>query len=163
MVEDRSGYREVDRIGRHIWRGVQVKAQPVGGSMDEGGIRTLVNQCEAALDSPYPTAAGSESMLAEIWIINSRQLTEQAKLSIRGKLRNNQSLEIIDGSRLVDLLNHYLPQLLRNQSAPLEKYLTNPSQFCDTTEDYLSARFGRQPRAAPNMTEASAQRPQLFQ
>jgi Restriction endonuclease len=133
---------EVDRIGRHIWRGVQVKAQPVGGSMGEGGIRTLVNQCEASLDSPYTTATGSEVMLAEIWIVNSRQLTEQAKLSIRGKLRNNQALEIIDGPRLVDLLNHYLPQLLQDQSAPLEKYLTNLSQFCDTTEDYLSARFG---------------------
>jgi restriction endonuclease len=47
-------FLEVDRIGRHFWAAVQVKAKPFSGSItDPKGLRAALAQCEAALDCQF--------------------------------------------------------------------------------------------------------------
>lgn len=135
-------FAETDRIGRLIWRGVQVKAQPLSGTLERGGLRNLMTQCEAALDSPFTPSSGDPVHLSEVWIINSHQLTEQAKLSAQGKIGTTKSIVLIDGPMLHDLLQKHLPNLLTERSAPIDNYMRTLKQFCDTPEDYLTARFG---------------------
>lgn len=135
-------FSEVDKLGRKLWRGIQVKSSAASGSLsNEKGIRALVTQCEASLDTPYITQNCEEVLLSEIWIIISHQLSEHAKLSIIGKFRNKMPIYIIDSVSLSDLLKQYLPDLTRSGSGIIEDYLNNLMSFCDLPEDYLSIRL----------------------
>jgi hypothetical protein len=132
---------EHDRIGRQIWRGVQVKTSALSGSLcSEQGARHLLSQCEAALDTPFELPDGTTVMLKEIWIVTTHQLTEHAKASIRGKLSKLPSIQILDGPAIRDLIERHLPSLLDAQSEPLERYLQYLVNYCNSPEEYLVTR-----------------------
>jgi len=109
-------FLEVDRLGRQIWRGVQIKASTVSGSLSsDAGIRNILNQCQAALDTPYVTSEGKEVLLYEIILISTHPISEHAKLSVKGMLQQlGSSFHIIDGPKLADMIETYLPNLIES-------------------------------------------------
>ncbi len=134
-------FAETTKLNERRWIGAQVKATPSTARMDATGLRTLITQCEAALDTPYPLRDGSSVFLDQVWIVHSHQLTEHVKLGLRGKLSSARQVVIVDGPKLHDLVQKYLPDLLLGRSAPIEAYMQNLKDFCDTPEEYLSTRF----------------------
>jgi len=134
---------ETDRRGRARWRAAQVKTMPPSGALATSeGLRSLVLQCEAALDTPCLLQNGQKVKIDEAWLVFPRQMSEQAKHSIAGKFERSQLVSIVDGPELLDLIRRHLPQLLARGSSPLESYLRALNRYCDTPDDYLSARFG---------------------
>lgn len=138
-------FMEEDRLHRQVWRGVQVKVGLSTGSLSlPSGLRSIVGQCEAALEKPYLTAAGERVVLRELWLIFTTPLTEAAKRSAQEAIARQQRIYLVDAAHLADLLKEYLPDLLDHVS-PLESYLSNLTRVCDSLDEYiysrLSARF----------------------
>ena len=98
-------------------------------------------QCEAALDTPYIDPEGREINLKEMYLIFSFPLSEQAKQNVRGKLSNLNSVSILDGAHLADLLYTNMPGLLESGSKPIEQYLGQLIDYCDSVEDYVANRL----------------------
>jgi hypothetical protein len=135
-------FLETDKAMRSIWRGVQVKAIPMSGRFEgESSMRGLLGQLEAALDTPYTSPNGQDVHLQEVWLVNTFQLSESAKQSIQGKLKSQRQIHIIDGPALADLVQHYLPELDRLGSQPIEDYLNNLISLSDSADDYISTRM----------------------
>ena len=134
-------FRDRDRIGRDVWRGVQVKAKaPTGSLTTDRGLRTVLTQCEAALDTPYITNSGERVSLSEIWLIVTKPIGEIARSSAEGRLTGR--VQIIDGVHLADLLAEYLPDLIRQRSKPIDEYLLSLTDLLDLTNPYLSTKLG---------------------
>ncbi|NKE73407.1 restriction endonuclease [Candidatus Manganitrophus noduliformans] len=135
-------FLESDPIGRHIWRGVQVKTDSLTGSLaTEKGARAVINQCEAALDTPYTDPNGQEVGLFEVWLVSPYPVSDFAKLSIKGKQKIGSKVHIIEGPRLCDLVEEFIPDLIESGSKPIEKYLRALIAFCDSPEEYLSTKM----------------------
>lgn len=135
-------FMEMDPISRELWRGVQVKMQPLTGDLvKDRGARGIINQCQAALDTPYADANGREINLCEIWLVTPHAVSESTKMSIKGKQVESSKVHIIDGPELCDLIQKYIPDLIESGSKPIEKYLQNLMTFCDSPEEYLSIKM----------------------
>ncbi len=135
-------FLESDQIGRRIWRGIQVKKDPLTGSLaTDKGARGIIIQCEASLDTPYTEPNGQEVTLSEVWIVTPHPVSEYTKLSIKGRLQKESKVHIIDGPNLCDLIEKYIPDLVEAGSKPIEKYLKNLMAFCDSPEEYLSSKM----------------------
>ncbi len=134
-------FLEVDKLGREVWRAIQVKVTPLTGNLSAAkGLRAALEQCEAALDSEFVTSSGEKVMLAEAWLITTKQLSEAAKLSASGKLKT-LPVYIIDGPHLSDLLAKHLPNLIASGSQPIDEYLKNLIDYCDSIEQYMAIRL----------------------
>lgn len=136
-------FLDVDKLGREIWYAVQVKVTALIGSMSsDKSFRGTLNQCEAALDTPYTTSDGKNVRIDEVWLITTKPLSESAKASAQQKLNNlRKKVYVIDGGHLADLLNQYLPDLLKSGSRPLDDYLIKLVEYCDSVEHYVSVRL----------------------
>jgi len=132
---------EEDPIGRRVWRGAQVKAKPISGSLEGAGLRMLANQCEAAIDVPFTTTEGEQIELREVWLISSHALSESAKHSLQGPARLSRRLHIIDGPLLADLVHQHLPTLANAGLHAIDDYLRRLQEFCDAPGEYFSTRL----------------------
>lgn len=136
-------FSKFDELGRLIWRGAQVKAFSLSGSLTNTakGARALAIQAQAALDTPFCLPSGETVFLKEVWIITSHPLSEQAKSSVAGFLANAENVVFVDGPKLADLIAKYLPNLVESGSAPIADYLMRLREFCDSPEEYLTVRL----------------------
>jgi NACHT domain-containing protein len=135
-------FRERDRLGREIWRGLQVKADSPSGSLrSERGLRAILTQCDAALKIPYVTPAGEKVTLKEQWLVLTKPLKESAKNSAEGRLKG-AGIEVIDGAHLVDLVTQFLPELVRLRTEPIDQYLMTVVEMSESVNPYLSAKLG---------------------
>jgi hypothetical protein len=134
---------ENDRIGRPIWRAIQAKAEePLSGSLTgPKGLRTVLQQCEAALDSDYTDSNGNTISLAEVWLVTPFPISDYAKLNAKGKLRNLQRVHIIDGPPLAELVQKHLPSLAQSDASPIDAYFDYLLEFCDSPDAYLTERM----------------------
>jgi hypothetical protein len=135
-------FRERDRIGREVWRGVQVKIDaPTGSLRSEKGLRSILTQCEAALETPYITSSGEVVILNEVWLLFTKPLTEVQKASAQGRMRSGK-VQVIDGSHFADLIAEYMPELVRQRSGPLDTYFMSLFELSDQASPYLSTKLG---------------------
>lgn len=135
-------FAERDRVGRLIWRAIQVKAYSFGGSISgPKSLRSALIQCEAALDSPYRGANGHSIRIAEVWLVTPFPVGEHAKASSVGRLNSMERVHVIDGPALADLINENLPELVNSDTSPVKNYFEHLRAACDAPEEYLSARL----------------------
>ncbi len=135
-------FLEVDKLGREIWRGIQVKATKLSASKaSTESAREIIHQCEEALETAYTTTTGERVRLREIWLVTTKPLPEQTKLAIAGRLKERHLVHILDGADVADLLDKYLPDLLKRKSEPVDQYLLALIRFCDSIEQYIELRF----------------------
>lgn len=133
-------FLERDRVGRSLWRAVQVKAGKVTGQLASGtGARGLLHQCEAALDTPFRLVSGERVQMSEVWLVFTSRLSGSAKRSLEGKLRNLDRIQVFDASDLADWLRKYHPRLIDFQS-PISAYRLALADFCDSLEEYVARR-----------------------
>ena len=134
-------FHESDRALRSIWRGVQVKAQPVSGSLSlDGGLWRVLTQLEAALKSELLLPTGEHVRLGEIWLFTPFPISQTARQIAQAKLHELRGVHIFDGPAFADLVEKYLPALDQMGSKPVEEYLNNLIAYCDSPEEYLSKR-----------------------
>jgi len=135
-------FAETDKLGREIWRAIQAKATSVSGSLSSpDGLRAVLRQCEAALDTEWTTAAGAKIRIREVWLVTTGAVSEQAKASVAGMKSVLEVVHIIDGPSLVDLVKQFLPDLLRSESKPIDDYLISLARHSDSLEPYIAMRL----------------------
>lgn len=135
-------FLESDRLGRPIWRGVQVKSKKLTGRVGSPSFaREVVQQCELALESPFATGQG-DVLLAEVWLVTPFPLAEAAKAALNARLGGKgQGVEIIDGPRLEGLLREHWPEVLSEGPAPVQSYLAKLEAFCDSPEQFIAEQL----------------------
>lgn len=135
-------FAERDKIGREVWRAIQVKAFQLTGSLTSPkGFRSALLQCEAALDTPYSDSNGRAVRIAEVWLITPFPATESAKFSGSGRLNQMERVHVIDGPDLANLIDKNMPEFLDSGGSPLDKYFSDLISACDSPEEYLSERL----------------------
>jgi hypothetical protein len=135
-------FAERDKLGRVLWRAIQVKAVQLTGNLSSPkSLRSCLVQCEAALDSPYQGPNGDAINISEVWLVTPFPVTEHAKLSSAGRLKNMSRVHIVDGPALANLINDHLPELLDSDTSPVKNYFVHLEAVCDAPEEYLSARL----------------------
>jgi hypothetical protein len=102
-----------DPLARIRHYALVVKAGPLSGSVSKSNsIRAALIQIEQALDTPFLDLSGTETHLDGIYLITPHPLSQQAVSSIRGALHGKrQSVVLIDGPALIDLIHQYSPDV----------------------------------------------------
>lgn len=137
-------FLETDRLNRQIWRAAQVKAKAPSGSLSSNtGLRSVLNQCQAALEAPFRTQEGEEVTIREVWLVLSKQLSETAKKSAASKFGQISNVFILDAPHLADLLDENLPDALEQGPHPLQAYASKLIDACDSVEEYVQQRLTR--------------------
>ncbi|MBE9592656.1 MAG: NACHT domain-containing protein, partial [Proteobacteria bacterium] len=102
-------FYEEDSFGYRIYSGVQVKAVDI----KSGNIFKVLEQAKQCLDIPFmDTADGKRKKIERCLIVTSGKITTNAMYAIRGELeRDNlgRLVRLIDGNKLVSLIDEYLP------------------------------------------------------
>lgn len=135
-----------DPLARIRHYGLVVKGGPISGSVSSStSARTVFNQIQQGLDTPFYDLSGKETHLDGIYLVTPHVLSQQAVLSIRGALvGKGQSIVLIDGPALVDLIRQYspdltwslpdnLPKIERGRSEKLQKQASSSCHLGSTT------------------------------
>jgi hypothetical protein len=90
-----------------------IKNSPIKGSADSNvGARTVVNQAEQALDTPYTHTDGRQLIPSKVYIISPYESPQSTLNSISAKLRQHAGrIEFLIGTELLTLFKRYRPEI----------------------------------------------------
>jgi hypothetical protein len=114
-----------DAIGDWRLTACVVKNDQINGQADSNrGARTAFTQAEQALDSPWAGADGADEFVSNVYIISPYDCPASTMASIRGKLAQRRGqVSFLCGSKLADLFEEHLPELLLFDSSFLGTYV----------------------------------------
>jgi hypothetical protein len=130
-----------NRLGEEEWRAVQLKRRITGSLSRPTNLRTLVSQCDAALDIPWRTPDGRDIRLKEMWLVILASVTESAKATLSEEFLYKNRVRIIDAPQLDSLLRKYLPDEAIDTGRSVHDYLEALTTFGDSLDDYITQRF----------------------
>jgi hypothetical protein len=114
-----------DSIGDWQLTACVVKNDQITGQAESNkGARTVFSQAEQALDSPLIAADGGDQYASTVYIISPYECPIPTMVSIKGKLAQRRGqARFLCGSKLAELFERYLPELLLFDSSFLGTYV----------------------------------------
>jgi hypothetical protein len=107
-------FSEKDAFGEKFYTGVVVKKGDITGSASSGGAMVVLNQIEQTFDEAYTDKYSlKEPVIDRCIVVTSGCIKVTAIESIRGRLKKtnlDKLVKFFDGSKLVDLLDEYMPE-----------------------------------------------------
>lgn len=128
-----------DPFGGKEWYGCQVKGATLTGKAGgRDSLRTVTNQLQQVVDTPFCDTDGNQLFVAKCFLITSSVLNPMARESVMGLLTNRASIptRIIDGPELVALIRANKPSLLLPWQENLSEYCRRLAQTFQFHLDY---------------------------
>jgi len=122
-------FKTIGAFGEILPCACVVKNTTITGSVGkQSSARTVLQQVEQALDTPYRDGAGQEVKIQRVYIISSLAISGTVINSIAGALAKDIGrVQIINGYDLYQLFIKYWPNFLADEANSLEKYLNDVS------------------------------------
>ncbi|MBU7048325.1 MAG: HEAT repeat domain-containing protein [Theionarchaea archaeon] len=137
-------YYTEDEFGERIYTGVQVKKDKIIKS----SISKIFRQITDALGGSFiDLSTGEEINVKRIVLVTSHEFTDAASISLRRSLKGakiDNIVRCVDGNKLVDLLDKYLPSIFWKEYGFFRKYFYAMKSKFETIED-VSAIGQREP------------------
>jgi energy-coupling factor transporter ATP-binding protein EcfA2 len=115
-------YWSQDEFSNLIYTGVIIK----GTKITHNDINNVVRQLAEAFDEPFTDLNdGKEKQITRVIVITTKGITGKAKNALMVPLRNlmlDRLVVVIDGNKLVDLIEEYLSLFFWNQYEYFNKY-----------------------------------------
>ncbi len=110
-----------------------VKNKKISGRAgDNAGARTVFEQVEQALDTPFLDGSGEEVRIHRAYVISPEEIAQTTINSIKGKL-SNRSGQIVfaGGSKLFELFRTHWLDFLSDEYTAVDSYLKSlPKRIC---------------------------------
>jgi len=119
-----------DGLGQSVLHACVVKLGKISGAADDSrGARTVFNQVEQCLDSPYLKGTGEEQFVARVYVMSPHDCPPTTMSSILGKLRGRSGqVDFICGARLLDLFAKHWNEFLAFESSLFGHYAISLSK-----------------------------------
>ncbi|MBU7017168.1 MAG: HEAT repeat domain-containing protein [Theionarchaea archaeon] len=128
---------KVDEYRDRIYTGIQVKKTKIAVRDVSGVLRQVFE----AFGNPFIGSDGKEKRLDRFVFLTSGEVTKEAKDSLWAALRGAQKEQLvkcIDGSKLVDLLNDYLPSAFWKEYDHFTRYFCAMKKEFETITDVMA-------------------------
>ena len=125
---------EDDRYGNRIYTGIQVKKTRIKTS----NVARIAHQIREAFGEPFTDNDGKKQTLDRFIVLTSNEFSEEAKDSLWANLRSDRLdklVTMIDGYKLLALLDDYLPSAFWNEYDYFNKYHNTMKSEFETIED----------------------------
>ena len=109
-----------------IWYcAVAIKVGPIKGAVDSNhSARTIFHQLAQCLDTPIKIDHGIDSSISKAYLITNNTITQQARESIAGAMRDKAGrITFIDLDDLLTLIRTHHPALLAAPNTEISEYL----------------------------------------
>ena len=102
-----------------------VKNTRITGTVDRPrGARTVFNQIDQALDTPFLDANANEVNVSRVYVMSPGVVSQNAIMSIKGKLRQRSGqVEFVCGRALFALFRKYWPDYFADETAIIDRHL----------------------------------------
>jgi len=109
-------FYKVNEFGERDYYAVQVKAINVNAkASSQGNINSVINQAESALRKKFLDEDKHRCTVDRVLVVTSGYITPEAQAIADDYLEGNRKITLIDGNRLLGLLNSY--DLIQNLSS----------------------------------------------
>jgi len=104
-----------------------VKNTPISGKAGaSGGARTILQQIQQALDTPYTNGDGTDIYIHRAYVVSPHGIGTDAMESIGGALqRTSGQIAFITGHQLFQLFKRYWPDFFRDECSVTDRYLSD--------------------------------------
>lgn len=111
-----------------------IKNVKISGAVGQDrGARTVFEQVEQALDTPFLDGSGEEVRVHRVYVISPGEITQIAINSIKGKLASRSGQVIfIGGDQLFQLFRKHWPDFFADEYNAIERYLNDISDLSKT-------------------------------
>lgn len=116
-----------DGFGKPGLQACVIKNTKISGDMaSDDGIRTVLNQAQTALSTPWINGRGEEESIESVYIISPYECSQGSMRAIsRDLVHRLGQVKFICGSDLFDAFAHYWPDFVLFESGTLTKYLSS--------------------------------------
>lgn len=119
-------FQTIGPFGEALNCGCVIKNLKISGKLgSKSSARTLLDQVEQALDTPFLDGSGQESRIHRVYVISPEEISQTSISSIKGKLsaRSGQVV-FINGVELFRLFRTYWLDFFADEHAAVESHFT---------------------------------------
>jgi hypothetical protein len=118
-------------LGEQLPCACVIKNVKISGAVGQDrGARTVFEQVEQAIDTPFLDGSGEEVRVHRVYVISPAEITQIAINSVKGKLAGHSGqVMFVGGDQLFQFFRQYWPDFFADEFNAIEKYLNDISEL----------------------------------